>query len=188
MTAASAPARRTWVALGVALVLVVLDQLTKNWALNSLDDGPQHLLWTLQFKLTFNSGMAFSQGEGSGMLIGAIALVVIVVLIVSLRRHRVPSRQWLIAVGLVIGGAAGNLLDRLFRGEGWLRGSVVDFIDLQWWPIFNVADMGIVVGGMWLVLASALAPPPTARDEAGGAVAEPDRQAEAADAASDAGE
>ena len=59
-----------------------------------------------------------------------------------------------VAVGLVIGGSIGNVLDRLFRGEGWLRGQVVDFIDLQWWPIFNVADMAIVVGGVLLVVST----------------------------------
>ncbi len=57
-----------------------------------------------------------------------------------------------ISIGLVLGGAIGNILDRLFRDEGWLRGSVVDFIDLQWFPIFNVADMGVTIGGFLLVL------------------------------------
>ena len=60
------------------------------------------------------------------------------------------------SVGLIIGGAVGNLIDRLFRQEGWLRGGVVDFIDFQWFPIFNVADAAITVGGFLLVLASYL--------------------------------
>ena len=55
-------------------------------------------------------------------------------------------------MGLVLGGAVGNVLDRLLRGEGWLHGSVVDFIDLQWFPVFNVADMGVTIGGALLVL------------------------------------
>ena len=57
-----------------------------------------------------------------------------------------------VALGLVLGGAAGNLLDRLFReGSGFLGGGVVDFIDLQWWPIFNVADAAVTIGGLLLV-------------------------------------
>ena len=55
---------------------------------------------------------------------------------------------------MVMGGAAGNVCDRLFRGSGWLRGSVVDFIDLRWWPVFNVADIGVTVGGLLLVVGS----------------------------------
>jgi signal peptidase II len=62
-----------------------------------------------------------------------------------------------IGMGLVIGGAAGNLVDRLFRGDAWLRGSVVDFIDFQWFPIFNVADIAINVGAGLLILNSVLA-------------------------------
>jgi signal peptidase II len=54
----------------------------------------------------------------------------------------------------VVGGAAGNVCDRLFRGEAWFRGAVVDFIDLQWWPVFNIADIGVTVGGILLVVAS----------------------------------
>jgi len=64
-----------------------------------------------------------------------------------------------VAVGMVIGGALGNVADRLFRGDGWLHGSVIDFIDPQWWPIFNVADIGVVVGGILLVFGAITAPP-----------------------------
>jgi signal peptidase II len=77
---------------------------------------------------------------------------VVAALLVSLRRQTSPYGT--IAVGLVIGGAAGNVIDRLFRSPGWLRGAVIDFIDLQWWPIFNVADMAITVGGLLLVFGS----------------------------------
>jgi signal peptidase II len=96
--------------------------------------------------------MAFSRGEGLGPVIGVLALVVVAALLVSLRRQ--TSVASTAAVGLVIGGAAGNVVDRLFRSPGWLRGAVVDFIDLQWWPIFNVADVAITVGGLLLLLGS----------------------------------
>ena len=60
---------------------------------------------------------------------------------------------------MVMGGAAGNVVDRLFRGSGWFRGAVVDFIDLRWWPVFNVADIGVTVGGLLLVAGSLFARP-----------------------------
>jgi signal peptidase II len=142
--------------LAIAAAVVVVDQLTKQWALRALDDGPIDVVWTLRFNLAFNKGMAFSQGTGLGPIIGVVALVVIVILLVSVGRS--SSRVYPLAVGLIIGGAVGNLIDRLFRDPGWLRGAVVDFIDLQWWPIFNVADMGITIGGALLLLSSVQAP------------------------------
>jgi len=133
----------------IALAVIVLDQLTKWWAVNTLDTRDIDIVWTLRFHLSFNSGMAFSQGQGLGPVIGVIALVVIVGLVLSLKREQ--SRVADVAVGLIVGGAIGNVLDRLFREPGWFRGSVVDFIDFQWFPIFNVADMGITIGGLLLV-------------------------------------
>jgi signal peptidase II len=86
-----------------------------------------------------------------GPLIGIFA-VVVVVLLVRFGRT-VVSPVGTVALGLVLGGAVGNLVDRLLRdGSGFLHGAVVDFIDLHWWPIFNVADSAIVVGGLLLVL------------------------------------
>jgi signal peptidase II len=139
----------------VALVVIVLDQLTKHWAVNELVDRDIDVFWTLRLNLSYNSGMAFSRGQSFGPVIGVVALVVIVVLLLSLKRQ--PGRLTDIAVGMIIGGAVGNVIDRLFRQEGWFRGSVVDFIDFQWFPIFNVADMGVTVGGALLVIASWLA-------------------------------
>jgi signal peptidase II len=136
----------------VAAAVVVIDQATKAWALEALDDRDIHVLWTLQFNLARNSGMAFGRGTGIGPIIGVVALVVVAALLVSLRRQ--ANVMSTVAVGLVAGGAAGNVIDRLFRSPGWLRGEVVDFIDFQWWPIFNVADMGITIGGLMLVLGS----------------------------------
>lgn len=141
---------RGW--LPVASAIVVVDQITKQWALDALDDRDIDLFWTLRLNLSFNTGMAFSQGENLGPIIGVVALGVIVALLLSLRRQ--PGRLTDVAVGMIVGGAIGNLIDRLFRSPGWFRGAVVDFIDLQWFPIFNVADMGITVGGALLVLAS----------------------------------
>jgi signal peptidase II len=158
---------RAWRApVVVSGLVVLLDQFTKHWALGALSNGSiVHVVWTLQFNLAFNSGMAFSRGRGLGPLIAVVATVVIVWLLISLRTG--GSRLSTFGMGCLIGGAAGNLIDRLFRGDGWLRGSVVDFIDFQWFPIFNVADMAINVGAALLILNSVLASRagPAAADE-----------------------
>jgi signal peptidase II len=134
------------------VAVVVADQITKHWALNRLSGGRIiDILGSLRFNLSFNSGMAFSQGKGLGPLIAIVGVVVVAFLLVGLRRNT-PSGA--VFVGLVAGGAAGNIVDRAFRGDAWLRGAVVDFIDLQWWPIFNIADAAICIGGVLLVLSS----------------------------------
>ena len=151
------PALRAWRApLAIALVVVAVDQLTTHWAVTSLGtDREIELFWTLQLNLGFNNGMAFGQGQGFGPLIGVVATLVIVYLLVTLRSE--STRMSTIGIGLLIGGAAGNLIDRMFRGDdGFLRGAVVDFIDFQWFPIFNVADMAINVGAGLLILNSIL--------------------------------
>jgi signal peptidase II len=141
----------------IAGAVVLLDQLTKAWAVHSLSDGHTvDLVGSLRLNLTYNSGMAFSRGKGAGPFIAVLALVVIVVLLASLRRT--GSVLSSVGLGLVIGGAIGNLLDRLFRsGDGFLGGEVVDFIDAQWWPVFNVADMAITIGGAILIVSSIVA-------------------------------
>ncbi len=151
------PAVRAWRApVAIALVVVLLDQLTKHWAVTSLGtDREIELFWTLQLNLAFNNGMAFGQGQGFGPFIAIIATLVIVYLLVTLRTESSRMSTW--GMGLLIGGAAGNLIDRLFRGdEGLLRGAVVDFIDFQWFPIFNIADAAINVGAALLILSSIL--------------------------------
>jgi signal peptidase II len=150
---ASSRAVRGWLPIGLLVILV--DQLTKHWALNNLTDRDVDVFWTLRLHLSFNTGMAFSRGQNWGPVIGVLALVVIVGFVLSVKRQ--PGRLTDISVGLIIGGALGNVIDRLFRSPAWLRGAVVDFIDFQWFPIFNVADMAITIGGAMLVLASWLA-------------------------------
>lgn len=151
------PAVRAWRApVAIALAVIALDQLTKHWAVTALGtDREIDLFWTLRLNLAFNNGMAFGQGQGFGPVIAVIATVVIVYLLVSLQTEASPMGT--IGMGLLIGGAAGNLIDRLFRGDdGFLQGGVVDFIDLQWFPIFNIADIAINVGAALLILNSIL--------------------------------
>jgi signal peptidase II len=154
----AAPGRR-WrariapLSLVVAAVIVVIDQITKHWAVNDLAGNREiHVIWTLQWNLSFNTGMAFSRGQGLGPVIALFAMLIVIVLVVS--SAHVESRLGRFAAGMLIGGAIGNLLDRLFRGDGWLHGAVVDFIDFQWFPIFNVADIGVTVGASLFALAS----------------------------------
>ncbi len=144
------PSRRLW---GLIAVIIASDQLTKHWALNRLSDNRViDLVGSLRFKLAFNNGMAFSQATGAGPVIGALGFVVVVVIVVWLRRSARGGAA--LAAGLIVGGAIGNLADRLLRGDAWLRGAVVDFIDLQWWPVFNVADAAISIGAVLMVVAS----------------------------------
>jgi signal peptidase II len=131
-----------------ALGVVTIDQITKTWALRALADGPIHVFWTLRFNLSFNSGLAFSLGPGLTTWITFAAILLVGGLLIVSRR--VTSMPMAIALGLVLGGALGNLADRLVRGHG---GAVIDFIDFQWWPVFNVADMAITIGALLLVIA-----------------------------------
>ncbi len=145
--------------LTTAGVVVALDQLTKTWAVRALADGPIDLVWTLRLALTYNTGAAFSQGRGLGPVIGILAAGVALVLLWTGRM--VESRLGAVAVGMVLGGAAGNLADRAFRagGDGFLGGAVVDFVDVQWWPVFNLADSCVVIGALLLVGVTARAAP-----------------------------
>ncbi len=140
---------------GVALGVYALDQLSKSWAVDHLANGRTvELIGSLRLNLAFNSGAAFSQGTGIGPFIALLAIVVVVALLWTGRSA--TSRVSAVAVGMVVGGALGNLSDRLLREGpgGFFGGSVVDFIDLQWWPIFNVADSAVVVGGLLLVVSA----------------------------------
>jgi signal peptidase II len=143
----------------VAVLVVVLDQLTKWWALERLSRGRTiDLFWTLRFNLVRNAGAAFSTGRGLGPVLGVLAVVVVVVLV---RMGRMAATlPTALGLGLVLGGALGNLTDRAFRSGsgGFLGGHVVDFVDLQWWPVFNLADSAIVVGGLLLAFTFATAP------------------------------
>ena len=137
--------------LAVAGVVVALDQLTKTWAVRRLSEGDIDVVGSLRFNLVFNSGASFSFGEGLGPFISVVVLAVAIGIVLAGRN--VTSALGATALGLVLGGAVGNLLDRAFRaGDGFLGGYVVDFVDVQWWPVFNVADAAVTVGGVALVV------------------------------------
>ncbi len=142
----------TNVLLGTAVLTVIVDAATKLWAVAALVDGPVDVWWTLRLALVENTGVAFGAGRGLGPVLAVVAVAVAVV--VWRMRDRFAANPGPPAVGMVLGGAVGNLLDRLLRGPGWGRGGVVDFIDLQFWPVFNVADIAITVGVALLLLAA----------------------------------
>jgi len=153
------PPRRYLLMALVGVSVLAVDQLTKTWALERLVEGPIDLIGSLRLNLAFNTGTAFSMGSGKGLGPWISLLAIVVVVILALAGGTARTRLGAIAAGLVAGGALGNLGDRAFRGDdGFLHGAVVDFIDLQWWPIFNVADSAIVVGGILLVVVSMLTP------------------------------
>jgi signal peptidase II len=138
----------------VAVLVLALDIATKVWVVAELE-GQRRLELLggqLLIQVSRNPGAAFSLGESATLLFTAVAIVVIVVILrVS---TRVRSAGWAVSLGLLLGGAAGNLVDRLLRSPGPGRGAVVDFLDFQVWPSFNVADSGIVLGGLLAVLLS----------------------------------
>jgi signal peptidase II len=106
----------------------------------------------LLLRASRNPGAAFSFAEGATVVFTAVALVVVVVIVRTARR--LYSNAWALALGLVLGGASGNLVDRLLRSPGVGRGAVVDFIDFQVYPSFNIADSAICCGGALAVFLS----------------------------------
>jgi signal peptidase II len=143
--------------IAVAALVVAADQLTKWWAVRTLDTGDIDLFWTLRLHLVRNTGAAFSLAGGRGGLVAILAIAVVIALIAFGRG--IDTNLGAIALGLVLGGAAGNLIDRVFRdGTGFLGGAVIDFVDLQWWPVFNVADAAVSVGGLLIVFVVARSP------------------------------
>jgi signal peptidase II len=149
--------RRIGLVVAVAAGVIVLDQLTKWWALETLSTRTIDVVWKLRFILVENKGTAFSLTQSGGPIITVLALVVVGGLLWYSRGVR--SKWALVALGLIAGGAIGNLIDRAFRGDGGLmQGAVIDFIDVQFWPVWNVADMGVTIGAVLLVVVMAFSP------------------------------
>ncbi len=132
-------------------VVVLLDQLTKWWATEALADGPIVIIdGFFQLRLTYNTGAAFSMFSGGGPVLALVAFGVIAMIMFVLNDSSRGGEA--VALGLVLGGAIGNLIDRIARGEGFLDGAVVDFIDFSFFATFNVADTAITCGVILLLL------------------------------------
>jgi signal peptidase II len=138
--------------VGVAVICYGLDQATKAWASSALDPAqPKQLVGNLlQLRLTHNPGAAFSIATNATWVLTIVAAAVIVATIFFARRLR--SKPWACALGLLIGGALGNLTDRFVRPPGGGKGHVVDFLELPHWPIFNVADCCVVSAACLIAL------------------------------------
>jgi signal peptidase II len=141
--------------LAVAGSVVVVDQVSKVWALSALSEGQVVSLLgrLLRLRLVYNPGAAFSVGEQVTWLFTAISLGVCVALLVVLRGG-VSNLGWAVALGGLLGGAVGNLIDRLFRPPAVGRGHVIDFLDYYGLFVGNVADIAIVGAAMGLVVLS----------------------------------
>jgi len=136
--------RRYSIGLGIAAVLVVADLLTKRYAALNFEGDPVEIIPGL-FGFTYleNPGGAFGMFQNGGVVIGVAALLVTIVVLVALGMER----PWLetVALGFVVGGAVGNLVDRFARGEGIIDGRVIDWIELWIIPTFNIADASVTV-------------------------------------------
>ncbi|HME74125.1 MAG TPA: signal peptidase II [Mycobacterium sp.] len=155
-TDAPAPRRRLPLLLSVAAVVLALDIVTKVLAVKLLTPGqPVPIIGdTVTWTLVRNSGAAFSMATGYTWMLTLIATGVVAGIFWMGRR--LVSPWWAIGLGMILGGATGNLVDRFFRSPGPLRGHVVDFLSIGWWPVFNVADPSVVGGAILLVTLSAM--------------------------------
>jgi lipoprotein signal peptidase len=144
--------RRVGVLVSVAVLALVLDVVSKSIVVARLTGRePIELLGgLLTLRVTRNSGAAFSIATGLTVVLTLIAIGVVIAILRTARRLR--SLPWAISLGLLLGGATGNLIDRLFRAPAPLKGHVVDWIELPNWPVFNLADSAIVCGGVLAVL------------------------------------
>ena len=145
--------RRTALLYGVAACALLLDRLSKAWVESSLAGRPpiRVIPGVLSLNYTTNSGGAFGLGRSAPWVFaGATIIVSLVIVWVSFRPMRTSVA---IALGLILGGAIGNVTDRIANGPG-LRGEVTDFIDFHVWPVFNLADSAIVLGAIVLAFSS----------------------------------
>ncbi|MCW2905060.1 MAG: peptidase signal peptidase [Streptosporangiaceae bacterium] len=144
--------RRVGMLVVVAVVALLLDLGSKTAVVAGLSDrAPIRLLGgLLTLRVTRNSGAAFSIATGMTVVLTLIAIGVVVAILRTARRLR--SLPWAVSLGLLLGGATGNLVDRLFRSPAPLKGHVVDWIELPHWPVFNLADSAIVCGGVLAVV------------------------------------
>jgi signal peptidase II len=137
---------------GTAGLTYLADRITKLWAERALAGRPPVTVipGVIQLNYTTNSGGAFGLGQSAPWVFAAATILVAAAIVAS--SFRLRSGPAAVALGLILGGAFGNLTDRAARGDGLLSGRVVDFIDFHVWPVFNVADSAIVIGALLLAV------------------------------------
>ena len=163
----SARSRSAAVLYAVAAGAFLLDRLTKLWVEQTLAGRPPIRLipGVLSLSYTTNSGGAFGFGRSAPWLFAGATIVVSAVIVVVSTRPLRPSVA--VGLGLILGGALGNLTDRIANGPGF-GGAVTDFIDLHVWPVFNLADSAIVIGAIVLAVTSAFGDDERARQPSSG--------------------
>ncbi|CAB4672386.1 unannotated protein [freshwater metagenome] len=157
---------RSWrTLLSVAWSIWILDLATKAWAVSQLSHRDSVQVIGKFFQLTFvrNSGAAFSFATGATLLFSLFSICVLIAIIYF--APRLTSKGWAVVLGLVMGGILGNLSDRIFREPAFLRGRVIDWMQLPHWPIFNIADSAIVVASAISIVLSARNIPPIAKKD-----------------------
>lgn len=139
--------------LSIAAVSVVCDQLVKHWAIVALENQPPVYLVGDWLRLLFvrNPGAAFSMGADSTIIISLFGIAFAIGLVIF--SARIISKLWAILIGMFLGGALGNIVDRVFRAPEFLHGHVVDYVAVGWWPVFNLADALLTVAGVGLMYA-----------------------------------
>ncbi len=161
--------RLTVLMFGLAAGVAIVDQLTKQLALSSLELGASTTWFLgelLGWKLLLNPGAALSMGTGFTWVLTLLTVAVVVV--IATRARRITSRAWAVSLALVLGGAVGNLIDRLFRAPGFPEGHVVDFINYAGFFVGNVADIAIVAAAGLLIVLSFRGTPMTGGPEDSG--------------------
>jgi lipoprotein signal peptidase len=157
------PGRVARVSAVVALI-VAADQATKSVAVARWSDRPLQILGShVELLVTRNSGSAFSRFQNLTPLLAVGAIVIAIVLARAARTA--TDSVTLCALVLLLGGAVGNLTDRFVRSPGFLRGHVVDFVSVGWWPVFNLADSCVTVGALLLIVRGVLPPRRTSTTE-----------------------
>ena len=155
---------RTWRTLfSVAWFVWILDLATKLWAVSTLSHRSDIKVIGSFLKLTLvrNSGAAFSLAEGATIFLSIFGILFLCAILYF--SPRITSKGWAVVLGLVMGGILGNLVDRIFREPGVLRGHVIDWMQLPNWPIFNIADSAIVIAALIAMVLTARNIPPISK-------------------------
>lgn len=161
--------------LRIALTIIVLDQITKVIAVTTLENRDNLVLVPalfgdrvgplLQFNFIRNPGAAFGFGTNATLIFTILALIISVVIWKT--GKKIENRIWAICFGALLGGAIGNLIDRIFRSPGVFRGAVVDFVQIPYWAIFNVADMAVSISATIIAVMTLLGKDPYSKKSNG---------------------
>jgi signal peptidase II len=152
VTRSKGGARKLFIFLGTAFSIVAIDQATKFWAeANLTNQSVQVIGDLLRFRLAYNDAAAFSLGVGATWVLTLISTVAVIAMLIF--GPSIKTSYWALIGGFILGGAAGNWIDRAFKAPEFFNGHVVDFIQIPFnFAIFNLADTFLVVGVILAVI------------------------------------